>query len=88
MTTFILKNLLQLFDKYAVAHTENDALVKNTRKIFSNFVAFSENPNFKTETKHAIKKISVFVTLVLVHLKLTNNRAASMSYDQNGENIC
>ena len=44
--TFILKNLRRLFDKYAVARTEHDALVKSTTKIFSNFVAFSENPNF------------------------------------------
>ena len=35
-----------LFDKYAVARTEHDALVKSTTKIFSNFVAFFENPNF------------------------------------------
>ena len=47
MTTFVLKNLRRLFDKYAVARTEHDALVKSTTKIFSNFVAFSENPNFK-----------------------------------------
>ena len=46
MTTFVLKNLRQLFDKYAVASTEHDALVKHATKIFSNFVAFSENPNF------------------------------------------
>ena len=39
-------NLRRLFDKYAVSHTEHDALVKSTTKIFSNFVAFSENPNF------------------------------------------
>ena len=32
--------------KYAVARTEHDALVKSMTKIFSNFVAFSENPNF------------------------------------------
>ena len=48
MTTFVFKNLRQLFDKYAVARTEHDALVKSTTKIFSNFVAFSENPNFTT----------------------------------------
>ena len=29
-----------------VARTEHDALVKSTTKNFSNFVAFSENPNF------------------------------------------
>ena len=40
------KNLRRLFDKYDVARTEHDALVKSTTKIFSNFVAFSENPNF------------------------------------------
>ena len=33
--------------EYAVARTEHAALVKSTMKIFSNFVAFSENPNFK-----------------------------------------
>ena len=43
---FVLKNLCQLFDKYVVARTEHDALVKSTTKILSNFVAFSENPNF------------------------------------------
>ena len=42
-----MKNLRQLFDKYAVARTEHDALVKSTTKIFSNFVAFSEIPNFR-----------------------------------------
>ena len=47
MTTFVLKNLRRLFDKYSVARTEHDALVKSTTKILSNFVAFSENPNFK-----------------------------------------
>ena len=46
LSTFVLKNLCRLFDKYAVARTEHDALVKSTPKIFSNFVAFSENPNF------------------------------------------
>ena len=46
MSTFVFKNLRRLFDKYAVARTKHDALVKSTTKIFSNFVAFSENPNF------------------------------------------
>ena len=41
------KNLRQLFDKYAVARTEHDTLVKSTMKIFSKFEAFSENPNFR-----------------------------------------
>ena len=36
-----------LTSKYAVARTEHDNLVKSMPKIFSNFVAFSENPNFK-----------------------------------------
>ena len=45
-STFVFKNLRQLFDKYDVARTEHDAFVKSTTKIFSNFVAFSENPNF------------------------------------------
>ena len=40
------QNLYQLFDKYTVARTEHDTLAKSTKKIFSNFVAFSENPNF------------------------------------------
>ena len=48
MTTFVLKNLPRLFDKYAVAPTEYDALVKSMMKIFSNFMAFSENPYFKS----------------------------------------
>ena len=46
LTTFVLKNLRQLFDKYAFARTEHDALVKSTTNIFSNCVALSENPNF------------------------------------------
>ena len=46
LVTFVFKNLPRLFDKYAVARTEHDALVKSTTKSFSNFVAFSENPNF------------------------------------------
>jgi hypothetical protein len=46
LTKFVLKNLRRLFDKYDVVGTEHDALVKSTTKIFSNFVAFSENPNF------------------------------------------
>ena len=58
MTTFVLKNLRRLFDKYAVARTEHDALVKSTTKIFSNFVAFSENPNF-----------TYLINLVNVHCK-------------------
>jgi hypothetical protein len=41
-----MKNLRRLFDKYAIACTEHGALVKSTTKIFSNFVTFSENPNF------------------------------------------
>ena len=46
LSTFVFKSLRRLFDKYAVASTEQDALVKSTTKIFSNFVAFSENPSF------------------------------------------
>ena len=43
----VWKNLRRLFGQYTVARTEHDALVKSTTKIFSNFVAFSENPNFE-----------------------------------------
>ena len=32
MTKFVLKNLCRLFDKYAVANTENDAFVKKAQK--------------------------------------------------------
>ena len=46
LVPFFSLNLRRLFDKYAVAHTEHDTLVKRTTKIFSNFVTFSENPNF------------------------------------------
>ena len=46
LTTFVLKNLRRLFDKYSVASTEHDALVKSMTKIYSFFLAFSENPNF------------------------------------------
>ena len=42
-----LKNLRQLFDKYAVVRTEHDTFVKSMTKIFSNFVAFSVNSDFK-----------------------------------------
>jgi hypothetical protein len=35
-----------MFVKYTVARKEQEALVKSTTKIFSNFVAFSENPHF------------------------------------------
>ena len=41
-----MKNLRRLFGKYAVSHKEHDALVKSMTKIFSNFMAFSENSNF------------------------------------------
>ena len=34
MTTFVLKNLRQLFDKYAVARTEHNALVKSTTRFY------------------------------------------------------
>ena len=40
LSTFVFKNLRRLFNKYAIARTEHGALV------FSNFVAFSEIPNF------------------------------------------
>ena len=75
MSTFVLKNLHRLFDKYAVVHTEQDPLVKSTMKIFSNFVAFSENPNFiwreditkyKVYWRHARGKVSAMVTWTLV----------------------
>ena len=61
MSTFVLKNLRRLFDKYAVERTEHDALVKSMTKIFSNFVAFSENLNFTVnfftvDTKNLKKK--------------------------------
>ena len=46
VSTFVCHNLRRLFDNYAVACTEYDALVKSTTKVFSNFVAFSENLNF------------------------------------------
>ena len=46
LTTFVLKNLRQLFDKWAIARTEHGSLIKSMTKILSNFVAFSENPNF------------------------------------------
>ena len=59
LTTFVLKNLRRLFDKYAVACTEHGALVKSTTKIFPNFVAFSENPNFtKTDWILDVKYIN------------------------------
>ena len=46
LTTFVLKNLRQLFDKYAVARTKQDALVKSTTKIFFQILW----PSQKTQT--------------------------------------
>ena len=37
------------------ARTEHDALVKKSIKIFSNFVAFSDNPNFKSWKQNITK---------------------------------
>ena len=54
MSTFVFKNLRQLFDKYAVARTEHDALVKSMTKIFFKFVAFSENPNFTYNIRYIL----------------------------------
>ena len=54
MSTFVFKNLRQLFDKYAVALTEHDTLVKSTTKIFSNFVAFSESQPLRTKKNTVI----------------------------------
>ena len=44
MTTFVLKNLRRPFDKYAVAPTEHDALVKRTTKIFFKFCGLLRKP--------------------------------------------
>ena len=46
MPAFVFLNLRRLFGKYPVVRTEHDPLVKSTTKIFSNFVASSETPNF------------------------------------------
>ena len=71
LTTFVLKNLRRLFDKYAVARTEHGALVKSTTKIFPNFVAFSENPNFtlhpspsEISRRHISNKCSIITSAV------------------------
>ena len=60
------KNLRRLFDKYAVARTEHDALVKSTMKIFSNFVAFSENPNFNKNTVNLFYGVTLSVIISTV----------------------
>ena len=60
---FVLKNLRRLFDKYAVACTENDALVKSTTKFLSNFVAFSENPNFNKFGSKGPLKMEKYYTI-------------------------
>ena len=44
MTTFVLKNLRRLFDKYAVARTEHNALVESTTKIFFKFCGLLRKP--------------------------------------------
>ena len=44
LSTFILKNLRQLFDKYAVARTEHDALVKSTTNFFVKFCGLLRKP--------------------------------------------
>ena len=59
-------NLRGLFDKYAVVRTEQDALVKSTTKIFSNFVAFSENPNFNQNHKDAQWKLQTCLQAILI----------------------
>ena len=65
LTTFVLKNLCRIFDKYAVARTAHDALVKSIAKNFSNFVAISENANFKDPS---IKDICTFFWFFNTHL--------------------
>ena len=75
MTTFVLKNLCQLFDKHAVARTEHNTLVKSTMKIFSNFLAFSENPNFNKKRLSYLWlapqfRSLFFLTSVRLHLRL------------------
>ena len=44
LSTFVLKNLRRLFDNYAVARTEHDALVKSTTKIFFKFCGLLRKP--------------------------------------------
>ena len=44
LSTFVLKNLRQLFDKYAVARTKHDALVKSTTMIFFKFCGLLRKP--------------------------------------------
>ena len=44
MTTFVLKNLRWLFDKYAAGRTEHDAHVKSTTKIFFKFCGLLRKP--------------------------------------------
>ena len=51
LDNIVLKNLRRLFDKYTVARTEQDTLFKSTPKIFSNFMAFSENPLWSSPPK-------------------------------------
>ena len=73
--TFVFKNLCQLFNKYAVVRTEHDALVKCMTKIFSNLLAFSENPNFNkydiTKTGLVGRKACLMVGIVLTELPTT-----------------
>ena len=73
--TFVFKNLCQLFNKYAVVRTEHDALVKCMTKIFSNLLAFAENPNFNkydiTKTGLVVRKTCLMVGIVLTELPTT-----------------
>ena len=51
MSTFVFKNLCQLFDKYAVARTEHNTLVKSTSKIFFKFCGLLRKPKLYLHTK-------------------------------------
>ena len=63
---FIIRPVHICFEKkYAVAHTEHDALVKSKTKIFSNFVAFSEYPNFNAKTNVWIYRKDDFARTLL-----------------------
>ena len=62
MTTFVLKDIRRLFDKYAVLCTEHDTLVKSTMKIFFKFCGLLK----KTQTLQCMTtSISVIPYFVL-----------------------
>jgi hypothetical protein len=59
LSIFVFKNLPRLFDNYAVARTEQDALVKSTTKIFFRFCGLLRKPKLEKATQICKKKLTL-----------------------------